>query len=311
MSPDSPLVTILVNNYNYGQYLSQAIDSALNQTWVRCEVVVVDDGSTDDSASIMASYGRSVVSVLKANGGQGSAFNAGFEASQGEIVCFLDSDDVFLPDKVERVVEASRRNPDAGLIYHQMFFIDRHGRSVGRRWPSSVVQGLLRSRVEHSGGWWPLPTTSGLCCSRGYLAQILPMPVEPFRLCADAYVGGLAPFITRVVGVRKPLTIYRLHGSNNHNTSGATQSEIQRRIDRYELEFRELKRALPRFGGSETALSLEDHYPYQMCRWMAREPVSRVKVLVTAWKTQSLPPAMKCRELLKATLKSRPAERHA
>lgn len=311
MSRDSPLATILVNNYNYGQYLSQAIDSALNQTWARREVVVVDDGSTDDSASIIASYGSSVISVLKANGGQGSAFNAGFAASRGDIVCFLDSDDVFLPDKVERVVEAWRRNPGAGLIYHQMFFIDRNGRSVGRRWPSSVLRGLLRLRVEHSGGWWPLPTTSGLCCSRAYLARILPMPAEPFRLCADAYVGGLAPFITPVVGIRKPLTLYRLHGSNNHNTSPVTQWEIQRRIDRYELEFRELKRALPRFAGAEPTLSLDDHYPYQMCRWMARDSVSRAKVLATAWRTQSLPPAMKCRALLKAILKSRPAERHA
>jgi glycosyltransferase involved in cell wall biosynthesis len=311
MSPNSPLVTILVNNYNYGQYLSQAIDSALNQTWARCEVVIVDDGSTDDSASIIASYGRSVISILKANGGQGSTFNSGFQASRGEIVCFLDSDDVFLPDKVEHVVEASRRNPDAGLIYHQMSFIDWNGRSVGRRWPSSVVQGLLRSRVEHSGGWWPLPTTSGLCCSRAYLTQILPMPVEPFRLCADSYVGGLAPFITRVVGIRKPLTLYRLHGSNNHAASGATRLEVQRRIDRYELEFRELNLALLRFGGSGMAMSLEDHYPYQMCRWMAREPVSRARVLATAWKTQSLPAAMKCRELLKTSLKSRPRERHA
>jgi glycosyltransferase involved in cell wall biosynthesis len=311
MSSDFPLVTILINNYNYGQYLSQAIDSALNQTWGRCEVVVVDDGSTDDSASIIEGYGRSVISVLKANGGQGSAFNAGFAASRGEILCFLDSDDMFLPDKVESVVEASRRNLGAGLIYHQMFFINRHGQRVGRRWPFSVVKGLLRPRVEQSGGWWPLPTTSGVCCTRAYLAQILPMPAEPFRLCADAYVGGLAPFITRVVGIRKPLTLYRLHGSNNHNSSGATRSEIQRRIDRYEVEFRELTRALTRFGRSESALSLEDHYPYQMYRWMAREPVSRAKVLATAWKTQSLPPVMKCRELLKTMLQSRPAERYS
>jgi glycosyltransferase involved in cell wall biosynthesis len=135
MSSDSPLVTILINNYNYGQYLRQSIDSALKQTWTRCEVVVVDDGSTDDSASIIESYGGSVVPVLKANGGQGSAFNAGFEASLGEIVCFLDSDDVFLPEKVECVVEAWRRNQDAGLIYHQLFFMDQCGQQVGRSWP--------------------------------------------------------------------------------------------------------------------------------------------------------------------------------
>lgn len=311
MSLDSPLVTVLINNYNYGRYLSEAIESALTQTWARCEVVIVDDGSTDNSLSVIERYGRSVIPVLKSNGGQGSAFNAGFEASRGDIVCFLDSDDLFLPNKVECVVEASQRHQDAGLIYNQVLFVDREGHRVGRRWPVSVMQGLLRRRVEQSGGWWPIPTTSGLCCTRPYLAQILPMPTEPFRLCADAYVGGLAPFITQVVGIRKPLSLYRLHGSNNHNRAGASRSEIRRRIDRYELEFCELTSALVRFGRSEGALSLEDHYPYQLYRWMAHEPVSRAKVLATVWNTKSLPPQMKWRELIRASLKLRPAERNA
>jgi glycosyltransferase involved in cell wall biosynthesis len=305
MSREPPYVSILINNHNYGRYLPQAIESALSQTWRHREVVVVDDGSTDDSAKIIAGYGRSIASVFKENGGQGSAFNAGFAASKGEIVCFLDSDDIFLPDKVERVVEVWRENTDAGLIYHQMSFIDHDGRAQGKRWPYSVQHVLLRAQVERSGGWWPLPTTSGLCCSRFYLNRIFPMPGDPYRLCADAYVGGLAPFLTRVLGIASPLTLYRLHGSNSHNNSCATQAELRRRILRYEIEFRELQRALRRFGMSQGLLSLEHHYPYQMCRWMAGEQVTKASVLACAWKTRSLPPAMKCRELLKLSLKSR------
>ena len=81
--PPSPLVTIVVNNYNYARFLAEAIDSALAQTYAALEVVVVDDGSTDESREIIAQYGGRVIPVLKDNGGQASAFNAGFAAARG------------------------------------------------------------------------------------------------------------------------------------------------------------------------------------------------------------------------------------
>src|SRR5215213_900396 len=94
-----PLVSVIIDNYNYGRFLREAIDSALGQTYPRVEVIVVDDGSTDDSRAVIAAYGDRVVPVLKENGGQASAFNAGFAASRGELICFLDADDTFMPEK--------------------------------------------------------------------------------------------------------------------------------------------------------------------------------------------------------------------
>jgi glycosyltransferase involved in cell wall biosynthesis len=305
MPPEAPLVTILINNYNYGRYLREAIDSALEQTWRRTETVVVDDGSTDNSREILYSYGNSIVPVLKENGGQASAFNAGFAASRGGIVCFLDADDLFLPGKVDRIVKAWYRSPDAGLIYHQLLFINENGRRVGRCWPSSVLEGWLKARVERSGGWWPLPTTSGLACSRSYLEMILPMPTAPYRLCADAYIGGLAPFVTAIVGVREPLAMYRLHSTNNHNSSVASEAEFRRRMHRYEVEFQELRMAVSHFATGGSGISLEDHYPYQWCCWKAGGPASKWKVMATALRTPSMPLAMKCKALWKTGMSSR------
>src|SRR6516165_1862808 len=91
--------TIIINNYNYGRFLAAAIESALNQTYVNTEIVVVDDGSTDDSRQVIVGYGDRVRPVLKANGGQASAFNAGFAASTGDVICMLDADDLFYPNK--------------------------------------------------------------------------------------------------------------------------------------------------------------------------------------------------------------------
>ncbi len=94
MSPN-PKLSILINNYNYGRFLGEAIDSALAQTYRNIEIIVVDDGSTDNSCEIIAGYGDRIIPILKENGGQASAFNAGFAISTGEWIALLDSDDVF------------------------------------------------------------------------------------------------------------------------------------------------------------------------------------------------------------------------
>src|SRR3989454_11778074 len=100
------LASIIVNNYNYGRFLREAVDSALNQTYRNTEVIVVDDGSTDGSPDIIAGYGDRIVPVLKQNGGQNSALNAGFSLSRGDVILFPDSGDVLLPTAVEAGLEA-------------------------------------------------------------------------------------------------------------------------------------------------------------------------------------------------------------
>src|SRR5207302_8959186 len=98
--------SIIVNNYNYERFLSEAIDSALKQTYRNTEVIVVDDGSTDGSLEIIASYGHRIIPLLKGNGGQNSALNAGFSLSRGDVILFLDSDDVLLLTAVRTAVYA-------------------------------------------------------------------------------------------------------------------------------------------------------------------------------------------------------------
>ncbi|MEO1182237.1 MAG: glycosyltransferase, partial [Cyanobacteria bacterium J06636_28] len=87
-----PLVSIVINNYNYASFVGQAIDSALNQSYENVEVIVVDDGSQDNSRDIISSYGDKIIPVFQKNGGQAAAFNAGFAHSSGDIICLLDAD---------------------------------------------------------------------------------------------------------------------------------------------------------------------------------------------------------------------------
>src|SRR5271168_19523 len=118
MSP--PLVTVLIDTYNYGQYVEEAVQSVLAQDFPveQREILVVDDGSTDDTAERLRKFGDAITYLRKPNGGQASAFNFGFERARGGIVALLDADDYWLPGKLSRVAEEFAKHPDAGMVYH-------------------------------------------------------------------------------------------------------------------------------------------------------------------------------------------------
>ncbi len=122
---NKPFVSIIITSYNYEKFLQDAIESALNQSYRNVEVIIVDDGSTDNSRKIIASYADRVIPILKENGGQGSAFNAGFRASRGDIVIFLDSDDTLFPDSAEMVVNAWRN--DISKLHYSLQGLDARG----------------------------------------------------------------------------------------------------------------------------------------------------------------------------------------
>src|SRR5437763_9214080 len=102
--PRSPLrVDIVINNHNYGRFLRDSVQSALEQDWPDVRVIVVDDGSTDDSRHVLDEFEGRIDVVLKTQGGQASAVNAGFEQSTGDAVIFLDADDMLDTHAVSRV----------------------------------------------------------------------------------------------------------------------------------------------------------------------------------------------------------------
>src|SRR5713226_179808 len=171
------LASIVITSYNYGRFLSDAIDSALNQTYPRTDVIVVDDGSRDNSPEIIRAYGERIIPVWKENGGQASAFNAVFAASRGDVVLFLDSDDSLLPTAVERAV-ALLDDPGVAKAHWALWVVDEDGKKTGKLRPRrALAEGDLRSRVFRDG---PLdynsPPTSGNAWARKFLEQVLPMP---------------------------------------------------------------------------------------------------------------------------------------
>ena len=231
-----PLVSILINNYNYGHFLAEAIDSVLNQTYPNKEVVVVDDGSTDHSREIIAQYGDAIVSVLKPNGGQASAFNAGFAKSLGEIICFLDADDLFVSYKVAAVVKALKNPQESAWCFHPLELVDLTKKPLTALEPShgNVSTQLcdVRSGMRQGGKGlrqkmpFSLPATSGLCFTRTLLEQILPMPEAEGIALGDTYLQFTAIALAQGFAIDRKLALQRVHASNlytrNANRKAAT-----------------------------------------------------------------------------------------
>ena len=209
-------VSIIISSYNYGRYLEEAIDSALNQTYCNREVIVVDDGSTDNSRQIIASYGDQIIPVLKANGGQASAFNAGFETSHGDIVCFLDSDDALLPTTVENVVSLFKEE-DVAKVHWVLQIINSQGKKTGKIIPPHrLPEGDWRETVMRDGPdscTWP--PTSGNAFARSFLRDVLPIPEEQYKTCPDLYLCMLAPLFGQLRRILKPQGWWRKHGDNH------------------------------------------------------------------------------------------------
>jgi hypothetical protein len=210
-----PPVSIVVNNYNYGRFLPEAIDSALEQTYPNTEVIVVDDGSTDHSRDVIAAYSDRVVPVLKENGGQASAFNAGFAACRGDVIVFLDADDILLPTAVERAVPLFA-DPAVVKVHWPLREVDEGLQDTGRMVPPTILaEGDLRDALLRTApvnyAWAP---TSGNAWARSFLTTVFPVPESEYRLSADLYLAALAPLFGLVRSVPEPQGLFRLHGEN-------------------------------------------------------------------------------------------------
>lgn len=273
---NSPLVSIVINNYNYARFLAEAIDSALSQTYTKTEVIVVDDGSEDNSCDVIKAYGDRVIPILKKNGGQASALNEGYRHSKGEIVCLLDADDFWTPEKVSCVVSAFQRQPNASVIYHKVQNIDEARQPLDRPWPHIVIQGNIAKKVAKTGGWWPFAPSTGLSFSRRFLSQVMDIPEKDYRICADTYLADLAPFFGDVVGIKRSLSMMRIHNSNNW--SHPEQSN-RRAVHYHELRIKHLNEVLTRLH-FKREISLLDNLAYQETRFRLGERDSLRKLIL-------------------------------
>jgi len=213
-------VSIVIGTYNYADYLATAVESALGQVDASTEVVVVDDGSTDATPTLMSRWSGSIVSVRTENRGQLAALATGFARTSGRMVVFLDADDVLLSHAAKAIRDASI-DTDVVKLHWPMPEIDDRGRSIGSFRPTEALpSGDLAEQLCRLGPEGAAyPPTSGNAWRRDFLEQVLPGPVDQFRLAADQYLAILAPFHGLVGKVDEPLSQYRRHAASVHSSA--------------------------------------------------------------------------------------------
>jgi len=206
-------ISVVIPTYNYGHFLRDAIDSALAQTHPAFEIIVVDDGSTDNTPEILAGYGDRIRVISQQNKGVGAARNAGIAASHGDYIAFLDSDDIMKPRKLECDIARFASDPELGLVHCGVEWFDNAGKTLSIRltglegWVAPVLLGLDQEVISAPGSGIAVPKRVAEEIG-GFDPRL--QPSEDWDFCYRVAVRYRFGFVPEV------LVRYRLHGSGIH-----------------------------------------------------------------------------------------------
>jgi len=211
-------VSVIITTYNDIEYLKEAIESVLSQTYEDYEIIVVDDGSTVDPKPLLEDYLPLITYIRKKNGGVSNARNAGISASNGKYLAFLDSDDIWLPEKLELQIDYFNRFPNLGLVYTDTCKFDENG---------IILESLFHKSTIYDG------PHDGMVFERLFSYNFVPFSSIVIRSCCleKAKVGGFDEvkkgviqddfdFLLRLARyypfgyIDGILMKYRIHGSN-------------------------------------------------------------------------------------------------
>jgi len=210
-------VSIILDNYNYADFLPQAVESVLSQTYSNFELIIVDDGSTDGSGQTIEEYARKdarIKPIFKENGGQASAFNVGVVEAKGDIVCFLDSDDCFAPNKLEEIVAVHLSGYDYVFTDHQA--VDTNGDNMDDNIKRYKCDGHNLFLVYYLSKY-PGNVTSTISIAKKLADIIFPLSDEDdWKIQADDAIVFQAGMMSRAFFLDKKLTNYRVHSNNGH-----------------------------------------------------------------------------------------------
>lgn len=214
-------VSVLITCYNYGRYLAECLESVIAQTRPPEEIVVVDDGSTDDTPEVAKRY-PTVRYVRQENAGYGGATNRAVAESTGDILLHLDADDYLFPTKVQKILEAFERYPRLGGVIHDVVHIDAKGTRIASlhrsgQFPAEV---FTLENTEACGFLYRLPQVktylhgnpTTIATRREAIADLFPVPGGPAMAMDGVFLCGALR--TGVYYIPEALAAYRRHEAN-------------------------------------------------------------------------------------------------
>jgi glycosyltransferase involved in cell wall biosynthesis len=223
--PATPAVSVVIPAYNVAWCVRKAIDSALAQSWSDREIVVVDDGSTDDTTAVLASYGDAIRVVVQRNGGMSNARNAGIRAARGEFIAFLDADDWWLPAKLERQVALLRARPEIGFCSCTVRVEDLEGRLLNL-WSCPKVEGSFVAHLFRHGA--DVPGSCSAVLARRALVEAAGGFDESLRGMEDPDLWIRLAAVTEYVCLPEPMAvILRRPGSVSRNLESMRNAAVR------------------------------------------------------------------------------------
>ncbi|MFC0681402.1 glycosyltransferase family 2 protein [Lysobacter korlensis] len=223
-------ISVIICNYNYADFVGRSIDSALALEWPDVEVIVVDNGSTDSSREVIAGFGSRIRVLLQENMGQRVASNNGFAMSTGDVVMFLDSDDMLVPSLAPELAKIWR--PGVSKVQFQLKRVDSQDRPLGSVFPkyrTAPSPDEIRRWAEETTAY-PTPPGSGNAYARSFLERIFPLDDSTGQFSDSACLAA-APFLGDVLTIPQPLGLYRVHGRNDSNLLN-DPSRFRREVER-------------------------------------------------------------------------------
>jgi glycosyltransferase involved in cell wall biosynthesis len=251
-----PLVTALVDTFNHQRYIEQALVSVLEQglSPSELEIVVVDDGSTDNTPSIIQKFLPRIKYLRKNNGGQASAFNRAFAELHGQIVAFLDGDDWWANGKLAAVIESLELHPEASAVGHGRYEVREETNEVKVYVPETTKHLHLETpeAAREACLGWTFLLTSAITVRRRILEQVIPIP-EVLVFSADAPIA-MASMAAGTRLLEQPLSYYRQHSDNQYAIDPRDMAKVRRRSEMDERMFEVLEPLLIGLGVSSESV---------------------------------------------------------
>lgn len=225
----SPLVSIIIPNFNYSQFVKSAVETALDQTYSNTEVIVVDDGSTDESLKVLQKFGNKIKLIRQEHGGPARARNRGIQEASGDYIAFLDADDLWKPRKIEKQLELFQTNSDLGLVYSGFQKVNRSMIPLEIQFPK--YRGLIADKFSRGMDKIVLAGESTAMVSAKGLAEVGCFDPDLSLLSGwDLFRRISAKFPIDFVSA--PLVLQRIHEKNHSKDSKLFEQDSLRKIEK-------------------------------------------------------------------------------
>ncbi len=226
-----PLISIIIPSFNQGRFIKQTIDSILDQAYTKVEVIVMDGGSTDSTIAILKSYGEQIFWVSEKDRGQTHAINKGISLAKGEIITYLNSDDYFLPQSLQIVVDVFQSNQKALWVTGDYLIIDERGEQI-----QSVIASykkLLRKFLSFNLLSILNPIIQPSTFLRKELVSEVGQFNESLRYTMDYDYWLRAIRIKKSMVLNEKLSVFRIHGSSKGGSQYKQQFEEELNVAKY------------------------------------------------------------------------------